>query len=190
MGVLAQDQYLSENQVVNSRKSSIVDMGKMEVLNNPAYTEDKIEYQKVVITLTVDVDGLLLEPDEDYTYKYCTLSDNNNGIPKSNSQEFLSDVYGGRRVRWKASSENESSIKIVYITIYPGDSILFRKGRILERKFWHIGGGVKNDLKLNKKESHYNIYFIVKKEGRKYGPYRLDPKLRANTRRSHFSGHL
>ncbi len=182
MGVLGQDNDLAEN-FPESMPSGIE---KMELLKKPAFTEDSETRKKVKITLLVDVEGLLKDSVAANIYRYCTLSDNNSGYSDSkNSKDFLSKVYGGRRVKWKGSSKNDiGSITIVEIRINPGDPILFKKGRTLKRKFCNIGGGVKNEEDFDEQPSHYSITFKVKKDQRKYGTFTLDPKLRANAKRT------
>ncbi len=135
----------------------------------------------VIITLSVDVKEILELglTDDAAIVPYCQLSDDHNGFG-SDPKNFQSDVYGGKKVKWKGKSDNKGSVKIILIAINSTDSILFQNGRILNRRHWKMSGNIKNDAGLDQKISQYTIYFVIKKGFKTYGPYRLDPKLKAN----------
>ena len=174
----------AENQLGISGVSGHAGTGNLKLLKNPVATGKGNMRKKVVIMLKVDVDSILTlnNPSETDILKYCTLSDNKNRTD-SYPKTFLSNVYSGKRVKWKDSSANSGKIRIDSITLNSGEPILFRKGPTLKRKWLRLSGRVKkaNELKkLDNMESLYTIHFKIKKDGKWYAPYKIDPKLKAN----------
>ncbi len=179
-----QDQLFAENKSGKSRVSGHAGTGNLKLLKNPFATGKGNMRKKVVIMLKVDVDSILKlnNPSETDILKYCTLSDNKNRTD-SYPKTFLSNVYSGKRVKWKDSSINSGKVKIDSITLNSGEPILFRKGPTLKRKWFRLSGRVKKAKELKKlanMESLYTIHFKIKKDGKWYGTYKIDPKLKAN----------
>ena len=144
--------------------------------------------QKVEIELTVDASSLyaLTNPSQQQVDSNCSLSDDNNGSSNGTIEDFTSNVYLDKDVKWKGkTSDDDYSVSIDSIVYESNDDdVNFFNDTTINGTGGHDGtvtSKVKNDNSLTGKEDDYTINFSVYYKKANAKSFSIDPKLKANT---------
>ena len=154
--------------------------------------------KKVTITLEVNASSLypIESPSNAEVEGSCSIHDNNKGSSKNGTvEDFISNVYINRDVRWQGSTKNPNGADEGYTVSIDAIMYIPEGDSKKERNFFNFNmisgnGGrlgrvtakVKNDKKLVNKTDVYRIYFSIhpREQGGLIKSYHIDPKLNGN----------
>jgi hypothetical protein len=147
--------------------------------------------KNVEIKLTVAASSLyaMKDPSQKEVENACALEDNNNGnSPKGTIDDFTSNVYLDKGVKWKGKSKDKGyTIAIDSITYEPktkdpNDQDFFDNTIIVGSggNNGEVNAKVKNDKKLIDKLDVYTINFSIHNHDSSSFSFHIDPKLLGN----------
>lgn len=148
--------------------------------------------KNVQIVLTVDASSLyhMNNPSQDEIHDKCVLSDDNDGVSENGKvQDFLSNVYLGKKVEWVGETTDKDYSVAIDKIVYDFDLNDPNDKYFLDDDVTILGTGgkssnviatVKDQLEMANTHNIYKIGFSVHYQDESKS-YLIDPKLLSNT---------